>query len=143
IHNDGLVVADASPAATVVAKTDAQGHAQVRWTLGNRAGAGGNTVEAYAVGFDGTAIFTATGLPGPAGRIVVDSGNEQVGAIEQLLPKPFIAVVVDRGNNRLAGVSVTFTMRQGGGNFNGATSSTVVTDSDGRAGVTLTLGLQE
>ena len=100
-----------TPAPTVIATTDAQGQAQVQWTLGMRAGAGGNTVEAYSVGFDGTAIFTATGTQGPAGKIVVDTGNDQIGAIGQPLPKPLIAVVVDDGNNRLAGVPVTFTVQ--------------------------------
>ncbi|MEQ1871028.1 MAG: hypothetical protein ABL961_13520, partial [Vicinamibacterales bacterium] len=142
-QNDGVVAADGPPAATVVATTDAQGHAPVRWTLGNRAGAGGNTVEAYAVGFDGTAIFTASGTPGPAGRIVADTGNEQTGATGQSLPRPFIAVVVDGGNNRLGGIPVTFTVRQGGGTFDGAASRTAQTDSDGRVAATLTLGFQE
>lgn len=100
-------------------------------------------LEAYSVGFEGTAIFTATGTQGTAEKIVVDTGNDQVGAVSQPLPKPFIAVVVDHGNNRLAGVPVTFTVRQGGGHFEGQPSFTVDTDSDGRAAATLTLGLQE
>jgi hypothetical protein len=142
-QNDGLVASSAQPAATAVATTDAQGVAQVQWTLGGRAGAGGNVVEAYSVGADGTAIFTATGSLGPAGLVVVDTGNNQIGPIGQALPKPFIAVVVDGGNNRLAGVPVTFTVGQGGGSFDGQQDVTVVTDSDGRAAATLTLGQQE
>jgi pimeloyl-ACP methyl ester carboxylesterase len=143
IQNDGLVASGAAPAATIVATTDSQGRAQAQWTLGGRAGAGGNTVEAYAVGFEGTAIFTATGTQGPAGKIVVDTGNQQFGPIGQRLPKPFIAVVVDDGNNRLAGVSVTFTVSEGGGDIDGQPSLTVVSDPDGRVAATLTLGTQE
>src|SRR4029077_7276962 len=109
-QNDGLVTAGSDPAPTVMATTDAQGQAHVQWTLGGRAGAGGNTVEAYSVGSEGTAIFVATGTQGVAGKIVVDTGNNQIGPIGQALPKPFIAVVVDDGNNRLAGVPVTFTV---------------------------------
>ncbi len=142
-QNDGLLTAAAAPAVTVIATTDEDGHAQVSWRLGNRAGAGGNSVEAYSVGFAGTAMFSASGTQGAAGKIVVDTGNDQIGAIGQPLPKPFIAVVVDDGNNRLGGVPVTFSVQQGGGNFGGESSVTVVSDSDGRVAATLTLGLQE
>jgi hypothetical protein len=143
LQNDGLVVAGGAPAATVIANTGADGRAKVEWTLGGRAGAGGNAVEAYCVGFEGTALFTATGTLGPAGKIVVDTGNDQIGAIDRPLPKPFIAVVVDTGNNRLGGVPVTFTVQEGGGSFDGEPTYTVTTDSDGRAAATLTLGNQE
>jgi hypothetical protein len=143
MQNDGLVSGNAPPGPTAILTTDAQGQARVRWTLGMRAGAGGNSVEAYAVGFAGTAIFTATGTLGQPAKIVVDTGNDQIGAIGQPLPKPFIAVVVDNGNNRLAGAPVTFAVRQGGGSIDGQPSVTVTTDSDGRAAAMLTLGLQE
>jgi hypothetical protein len=145
-QNDGMVNvggAGGAPAPTVIATTDAQGQAQVQWKLGMRAGAGGNSLDAYSVGFSGTAIFTATGTQGPAGKIVVDTGNDQIGAVGQSLAKPLIAVVVDSGNNRLGGVPVTFTVKEGGGAFDGQPSFTVNTDSDGRAAATLTLGLQE
>src|SRR6185295_6425932 len=115
----GTLTAGGDPGIVVVATSDAQGRSQAHWSLGNRAGAGGNVVEAYSVGFEGTAVFTATGTQGAAGKIVVDTGNDQIGAISEPLPKPFIAVVVDEGNNRLANVPVTFTVRQGGGTFEG------------------------
>lgn len=142
-QNDGLVAAGGVPSPAVSTTTDAQGHAQARWTLGNRSGAGGNALEAYAVGVPGTAIFTASGTQGAAGRILVDTGNDQLGAIGQAVPRPLIAVVVDRGNNRLSSVPVTFTVQQGGGSFDGQPSVTVDSDSDGRVAATLTLGLQE
>jgi hypothetical protein len=143
-QNDGEVLAaGGARGATAVAVTGDDGRARVQWWVGHRAGAGGNGVEAYAVGFDGTAIFTATGTQGTAGKIVVDTGNDQIGAIGQPLPKPFIAVVVDQGNNRLGGVPVTFNVMEGGGSFGGKNAVTVNTDSDGRAAVTLTLGEQE
>jgi hypothetical protein len=142
-QNDGMVSTGGDAAPTVLATTDAQGEARAAWKLGMRAGAGGNSVEAYSVGFDSTAIFTATGAQGQAGKIIVDTGNDQIGVINQPLPKPLIAVVVDEGNNRLAGVPVTFTVKEGGGSFVGQSTFTVNTDSDGRAAVTLTLGMQE
>ena len=142
-QNDGLVSDTGDPGATALATTDAQGHADAQWTLGMRAGAGGNIVEAYAVGFAGTAVFTATGVLGDPAKIVVDTGNDQIGAIGQPLPKPFIAVVVDGGNNRRAQVPVTFTVKEGGGSFDGSSTTTVNSDSDGRVATTLTLGVQE
>jgi hypothetical protein len=142
-QNDGTLTSGGDPGVTVLATTDGQGRAEGRWTLGNRAGAGSNIVEVYAVGFEGTAVFAASGTPGTAGKIVVDTGNDQIGAVGQGLPKPFIAVVVDNGNNRLAGVDVTFTVQQGGGSFNGQPTMTATSDSDGRVAATLTLGLQE
>jgi len=143
LQNDGMVAAGGPPAASVLTTTNALGQAQVEWTLGARAGAGANAVEAYAVGFAGTALFTASGTQGAPGRIVVDTGNGQIGVIGEPLPKPLIAVVVDGGNNRLGDVPVTFTVVEGGGSFDGAPSFTVNTDSDGRAAATLTLGLLE
>ncbi len=75
-QNDGMVVAGGAPGSSVLATTDAQGRASAVWTLGHRAGAGGNSVEAYTVGFEGVAIFTASGTQGAAGKIVVDAGND-------------------------------------------------------------------
>ena len=143
VQDDGMVNTGGAPAPTVIATTNGQGQAQVQWKLGMRAGAGSNSVEAYSVGFTGTAIFAATGTQGPAGKIVIDTGNDQIGAANQPLPRPLIAVVIDAGNNRLAGVPVTFTVKQGGGSFGGQPTFTVNTDSDGRVAATLTLGLQE
>jgi hypothetical protein len=141
-QDNGKVSTNGPPAPSAIAVTNAQGQAQAQWTLGMRAGAGANSVEAYAVGFVGTAIFTATSTLGVAGKIVIDTGNNQIGAVSQPLPKPLIVVVVDNGNNRLGGVPVTFRVKDGGGSFGGQSTFTVSTDSDGRAAATLTLGSQ-
>ena len=143
LQNDGSVSGGGTSGPTAIVTTDGQGQARVQWTLGMRSGAGGNTVEAYAVGFLSTAMFTATSAVGQPGKIVIDTGNDQIGPIGQALPKPFIAVVVDGGNNRLAGVPVTFAVQQGGGTIDGQPSITVNSDSDGRVAATLTLGQQE
>ena len=140
-QNNGLVAAAGqTPAVSALVNTDAGGKAQVNWTLGGRAGAGGNSVEATSAGFQGTAVFTATGNQGAPGNIVIDSGNQQTGAVSQPLPLALIAVVVDSGSNRLANVPVTFTVTQGGGNIAGQASTTINTDPDGRVAVFLTLG---
>ncbi|GAG46234.1 unnamed protein product, partial [marine sediment metagenome] len=48
--------------------------------------------------------------------------------------------VIDSGNNRLGDIPVTFDVVRGGGSLDGATSTTVEPDSDGRALAILTLG---
>jgi len=142
-QDNGMVRTNGPTAPSALAVTNAQGQAQAQWTLGMRAGAGANSAEAYAVGFEGTAIFTATGTLGPAGKIVIDTGNNQIGEVGRPLAKPLIAVVVDTGNNRLGGVPVTFRIKEGGGSFDGQPTATLITDSDGRAAATLTLGSAE
>jgi glucodextranase-like protein/carboxypeptidase family protein/Big-like domain-containing protein len=124
----------------VVAVTDAAGRAQAHFTLGDRAGAGGQVVEASSPGFAGPATFIATGLPGAPALLVVDSGDQQVGIAGQQLPRPLVAVVTDGGFNRLEGVQVTFTVVKGMGHFvNGQQALTALSDSNGRAIVKLTL----
>ena len=108
--------------------------------LGSRAGAGSNRVEASATGFTGSAGFTATGMPTAAGLITVDSGNNQSGALATKLAFPFVVVVTDSGFNRLGGVPVAFTVKQGGGTLNGKAALQMNTDPDGRAAAFLTLG---
>jgi len=140
VENDALFEPVSLRQQSFVATTDSQGQAQAQMVLGNRAGTGNNTVEAYAVGYEGTALFVASGRAGAAARISVDSGNNQFGAIGQALALPFVAVVTDVGHNRLGGVPVTFTVRQGNGQINGSSTFQTVTDSDGRALATLSLG---
>ncbi|MDX2149373.1 MAG: choice-of-anchor X domain-containing protein [Bryobacteraceae bacterium] len=144
-QNNGLLTPSSggAAAANVVATTNAQGQATATWKLGMRSGAGSDAVQAYAVGYTGTAVFTATASQGTPKMIVVDSGNNQTGAVNQALPKPLIAVVIDAGYNRLANVPVTFTVKGGGGSFGGQQAITVNTDPDGRAAAIPLLGFQE
>ncbi|HLX06394.1 MAG TPA: carboxypeptidase regulatory-like domain-containing protein [Thermoanaerobaculia bacterium] len=124
----------------VAVTTDASGHAAVPFTLGTRAGAGNQVVEAFAPGFAGPAAFQETALPGSPAFIVVDTGDQQVGIPGQPAPRPLVAVVTDSGYNRLGGVQVQFTTNKGQGTFaNGQQTVTATTDSDGRAIVTFTL----
>ena len=131
--------------AAVAINTNAQGRAQVFYTLGRRAGAGNNLVEASASGVATTADFSASATAGVPQRMVVDSGNNQTGVVGQPLPLPFIAIVTDANNNRLANVPVSFAVRSGSGGFAGAggvvnTTLNTVSDGDGRVAGRLTLG---
>jgi Glucodextranase, domain B len=144
IGNNGNVAASGGGvgASAVAVNTDANGQARAFWTLGQRSGAGINTLQVTSPLAFGTANFSATGVTSDASLIVVDSGNGQTGAVGQALPFPFAVAVTDSGHNRVPGVPVTFTVQQGGGNFAGSASQTVITDSNGRALAVLTLGLQ-
>lgn len=140
---DGSVSPNGEPGTylnAVAVNTNAQGLASVFFTLGTRAGVGNNVVEASTLGVPTTATFVASATAGTPSLIVVDSGNNQYGVIGQPLPLPFIAIVTDSGNNRLPGVKVTFTVKNGGGSFAGKSTFTTTTDSDGRAMAVLTLG---
>jgi hypothetical protein len=138
--NDGSLRSGSLAGRRVAVVTGGNGQAQVNYTLGSWAGAGGSQVLAVAPGYPGEVLFVSTATPGTATRIVVDSGDVQVGAASERLPLPFVVVVVDAGHNRLAGVSVTFRVVEGGGNLGGAQNVTVETDTDGRAQAVLTLG---
>ncbi len=143
MENNGTLAGGSGPVRALTAASDSQGRAQAAWTLGTRAGAGNNIVEATAVGFAGRATFTANALLAPAANIHLDAGNNQVGAVGQALPYPFVVVVTDAGFNRVANVPVTFTVKEGGGHFNGQPSLGVNTDSDGRALAVLALSVLE
>ncbi|QGZ42387.1 hypothetical protein IP92_04122 [Pseudoduganella flava] len=140
---DGTVAADTTGAAlpAVAVNTDSEGKAKAYYRLGTRAGAG-NLVEASAAGAQTTVDFVATGTPGAARLMVVDSGNSQTGVVGQALPFPLIAIVTDANNNRLAGIPVTFAVKEGGGGFGATRQSTFQTasDSDGRVAATFVLG---
>jgi len=138
----GNVSTDASSTAVEV-KTDTNGQARAFWKLGERSGAGNNRVEAYSTGLTAPAVFNASGVNGSPARIIVDSGLNQSGAVNDKLPLPFVAVVTDANHNRLGGVPVKFTVRSGGGKINGVAETTFTSDSDGRVAALLELGPNE
>ncbi len=140
--NNGTVMTGGTPAPSVMATTDSNGKAQAIWTLGQRSGAGINTVQVASSLAVGPVSFNAAGLTSGASAIVVDSGNNQSGALGQALAFPFVAVVMDSGHNRVPNIAVTFEVTQGGGTLNGALTQQVMSDSNGRAIVVLTLGTQ-
>ncbi|HEX7149871.1 MAG TPA: carboxypeptidase-like regulatory domain-containing protein [Thermoanaerobaculia bacterium] len=141
IDNDGLLTSGDTTARAVNVTTDAQGQASVRWTVGNRAGAGNNRLSVSGgATFAAPLEASAAGTMAPPALLVVDTGNNQYGIAADALPRPLVAIAVDAGNNRLANIPVTFTVSKGGGSFNGQSSITVQTDSDGRAVVRPTLG---
>jgi hypothetical protein len=140
VANNGSIAGGTQSGRSLELTTNAQGLASVQWTLGSRAGAGNNRVEAHAEGFYGTVTFVATATTAAPHKVFVDLGDLQFGAVGAPLPRPLTAVVLDAGGNRIGGVPATFTVADGGGSFDGQPSVTVITDSDGRASARPTLG---
>jgi hypothetical protein len=90
------------------------------------------TVTAGAV----TAIAGVSVVPTPAALKRI-SGNDQTGVAGQPLPQPLVVEVNDALDHPIAGVSVTFTVTQGGGSVQPGSGAT---GADGRVSTTFTLG---
>ncbi len=125
---------------TVVRTTGSEGRAEARFTLGANAGEGSHRVTATASGFVGEAGFCASAAALAPDRIVVLSGDNQMGAINEVLPLPLVTAVLDADGNPLAGVAVTFSVLDGGGSVSGSATSTMMTGPDGKAAAALRLG---
>ena len=123
------------------ATTDANGRAQTTFTLSADA-KGEYTVEAYSsVDFGVYTTFTVTvdsSLP-RATRLEKISGSEQRGFTDEPLTNPFVVQVRDQYNDPLEGVTVTFAVTAGDGSLS---DTTAITDQDGQAETTLTLGTE-
>lgn len=141
--SDGTVESLPLQNQTLSLVTDAQGKASVLFQLGSRAGVGINQVTVSSPGFVGNAVFSETTTPGAPTFIHEFLGNNQRGILGQPLAQAFQTIVQDSGGDPIANVPVVFTVTSGDGLFAGQTSTTVMSNSDGRAMATLTLGQQE
>ncbi len=123
----GSVFADAT-------STDGNGRAQNWWTLGTNAAAA-ESVEVRAVLADGTKVmagtFTATAFPGPAARIVAQSGDGQTAPPGASVPIAPAVRVTDQYGNPVSGVTVTFVAGNGGS----VTGGSQITGANGIATV--------
>ncbi len=139
---DGLIseVGSTPGARTVDLRTDSSGQARVAFALGSRTGMGSHRVEAKTLGAITSTEFCASALPGPTFRIAIASGNQQTGMVDTELPEPLEVFVVDEGGNPVQDVPVACTVMAGGGSLGGQPSVTVLTDDDGRAFASYTLG---
>ncbi len=143
---------DAQPAAGVVvtfgitggggslsataATTDAAGLGSTVLTLGTVAGA--NTVTATASGLSGSSLtLRATALPDVPALLARVSGDGQDGFIGRALYDSLVVRVWDRFQNAVSGVSVGWTVTNGGGTVS---APATITGPSGLATVTWTLG---
>lgn len=121
--------------------TNSAGEAKIKWKLGTQAGVNNQILQVSSINLQNSpTAVTATALAGPAYRLEKLSGDEQVGALSQMLPQPLVAAVVDAFGNAVKGHDVLFTLPQGDGSFSGKAEQTVKTDDSGRAEIFLTLG---
>ena len=121
-----------------IATTDADGLAQSTLTLGSDPGT--NTVEVGIEGIAQTVVFSAEAtLPPPMPTTLsIISGDNQSGLTGDPLANPFVVEVRDQYDDPMEGVTVTFAVLTGGGSLS---PETVLTDANGRAESTLTLGI--
>ena len=121
----------------VVDTTDAYGLAETFLTLSRTAGL--NLVRATCQGLTSTVTFTAQANSDVATKLQIHSGDQQSYVVGRTLPLPLVAQAVDKNNNPVPGVSVTFTVIQGNGVL--PSDNTRVTDSEGKASISFTLGV--
>jgi len=132
-----------------IARTDANGYAQIYWRLGGTAGCGINRLEVTSKDIIGSAFFCASATPGAAAQINIGSGNSQRAETGSIAPEPLRAWVSDACNG-VEGIPVTFTVIQGGGKVfpspggegqgEGGSSLTLPTTRTGHAEVNYELG---
>jgi len=130
---------------TVVVTTNAEGKAQVAWTLGPLMGTYNNKLQARAAfSNNATITFVASGTFGGARSMSIQSGNNQNGRAGERLPDRLVARVIDGTNNvgnPVPGHRVRFFVQRGGGKFStGSKDTTLLTDAKGEARVFWVLG---
>lgn len=140
VRGDGKLNAPPEEGQTVYVISNDDGLAAATFTLGKRAGAGNHRVQATAPGFVGFVEFCFAAEPAGPKRVTPEMGSGQTGVVGQPLPMPFIGLVTDKSGNAVEGVMVTFEVIDGGGSFDGATSITVPSSSDGQVSAIFTLG---
>lgn len=117
--------------------TDAEGRAEVRWTLGATAGA--QTLEVLSADSAVVATLSAAAKPGAPAQVSLADGNDQVAAAGAALAKPLMVRVLDAHGNAVPGVEIGFQVQRGGG---GMSAAKVATNSTGEASAGWTLGDQ-
>ena len=111
--------------------TDADGRVAISLTLGSAPGP--NTVEATVEGLEPVTFTAVVRIPYSLTKV---SGDEQQGPAGTQLAEPFVVSVLDADGEPFIGAVVTFAVTTGGETL----SVTTITDADGRAAITLTLG---
>jgi hypothetical protein len=117
---------------TPTATTDSSGLASTTYSLYRVARI--VTITASSPGLAST-LFTETGTPDAPKWLIIRSGNNQTAPAGTNLPAPLTVKVADQYSNGVPGISVNFNDGGAGGTLS---STSVITDSLGRASVTYT-----
>jgi hypothetical protein len=126
---------------TLKVLTNDLGQASTQLTLGSKIGQ--YIVSASSSGLSGSPVmFTTTGVAGAPKVLSVLSGNNQEKPIGSTLNAPFTAILSDSDANPVSGVVVSFSILQAPPGAAGMSLSAItpVTDTNGAASTTLTLG---
>lgn len=118
----------------------ANGEASTTWTLGTSTTVAQSVIASVPGAAQATVTFTATPVADAPVAAMKFSGDNQRWSVTKTLPDPISIRVVDRFNNGVAGTSVTYATIAGGGTVS---APTVVTDANGEAKVSWTLGVTE
>jgi adhesin/invasin len=110
--------------------TDNTGVASTTWRLGERTVA--QRVTAQATGVGSVVNFVATANPGAPATMAVQAGDNQTAAAGASVATAPSVVIKDKYTNAVPGVSVFFSISNGGGSVTGAGA---VTNSSGVASV--------
>jgi hypothetical protein len=117
--------------------TDSNGRTQTNLNLGTSAGINTVTAEISSSGIDQVS-FTAVGNPGDPYDIIIISGNGQSDVVGAELLDPLVVQVTDQFGNPVSNTEVWFIVAAGNGSID--TLNPVLTDINGTAQTTLTMG---
>ncbi|MBR9911258.1 MAG: hypothetical protein GYB33_12995 [Gammaproteobacteria bacterium] len=147
IQGSGAVgVGTGSAGRAVILTSDSDGLVETAFRLGSRVGTDNHKVRAKVVGYEDDVVFTASAEGNIGNKLSINSGNNQRGAVGQILSEAFVVAVTDDGANVVKNARVKFTVTKGGGKLAGVGSAefantfTTQTDSDGRATAEYRLG---
>ena len=132
----GTLTSGATSGASITVPVAANGLANAALTLRSGGGAGDLhtvTVTCGACTVTTPVVFTATATI--SGALTPRAGNDQKGVATQPLLRPLVVAARDAAGNPLTGLGVQFTTSAGT-----LSAPSAVTDANGEARVTLTLG---
>jgi len=124
--------------------TDSNGQARAEFTLGTVSEE--NRVEVMVPGYNLTGapvVFIINGNADTPISMVASSSTNQTGIGGQKLAEPFEVTLQDKYGNAAANYEITFTVTAGDGFLsNGQTVHNVISDANGKAATSLTLGTE-
>ncbi|HPG40125.1 MAG TPA: Ig-like domain-containing protein [bacterium] len=121
--------------------TNTAGMAAVQWTPGSAEGINAHTLQASLLSNPSTqVVFYASTSQAPIKDLLLVSGNNQTGTVGTQLGSPFVVQLLDSLGIPRSGFSIKFKVLSGGGLLEGTSERTVLTGTNGKAQVFLTLG---